>query len=342
MYYVAIGTSYYPVNSVNNNKSAAYNLSDTPDRSASNNRDYFAFSAELRNARNRKAQTVSAQTSDPEIAESQVPDTQNPNTQFPNAQAPGTQAPDSQSHTVGTNANTDSSKTEQKTLAEMMVEQMDKIDNMFSKYKEYDKSKDTKLNSILHKFNTGVTLTAAEQQYLALKDPDTYSSYQKINTVRGMYKCSLGACSTRDQVNSMRLCNSLSALAEYKKAIRKGGDGADIIRLNAALENEIKSYVKAGNYQRLPTAAECNKFDADIAKARKYEREKQLEKRLERLDPTGKKRKKKYKIPGDGKRTVAQVMNSPLGRKVLASRRKSGCCSCGPAVNLSPKLNFKI
>lgn len=239
---------------------------------------------------------------------------------------------------VKTSSEKESARSEEKSISEMIKEQMEKIDRLCSE-KEYDKAGDTRLNAIKYKIYNGSTLTYTEQRYLASKDPDAYSSYQNITTARKMYRCSLNSCQTRDQVNSMRLSNSLSALAAYKKAIREGGSGADIIGLNAALENEIRDYAKAGNYQKLPTAAECNKFDADLAKARKYEREKRLEKAL---DPTGKKKKKTAKFPGDGKRTVAQVMNSPLGKKVMAARRRSSSCTCGASVDYSAKMNVKI
>lgn len=222
--------------------------------------------------------------------------------------------------------NSDKSKSsKQKTLGEMIQEQMEKIDNMF-KDAEYDKSKDTRLSSIKSKIYRGLTLNSSEQQYLAAKDPDTYSTFQQMESARKMFKCSLRACRTRDEVNSMRLSNALTALSEYRKAIKNGGDGSAVVGLNAALENEIKSYASSADYLRLPTAAECNKFDRELAKAKRYECEKRIEDMKARID---KHYKKKRKTIGDGKRTVAQVMASPLARKVLASRRRSGSCSCG-------------
>lgn len=229
-----------------------------------------------------------------------------------------------------------SAKNEDKSITEMIREQMEKIDKLCSQ-KEYDKDKDSKLIAIRCKMNSGVGLSLTEQQYLQIKDPETYSSYQKISTVRKMYRCSLNSCRTKDDVNAMRLSNSLSALKEYKKAIRGGGDGSEIRALNASLERELSDFARSGGYQRLPTTAECNKFDADLAKARKYEREKRIQKMR---DPTGKDTKNK-KTLGDGKRTVAQVMNSPLGRKVLASRRRSVSCNCGASLKLASKMDLK-
>ncbi|MCH5204174.1 MAG: hypothetical protein J1F03_05455 [Oscillospiraceae bacterium] len=234
--------------------------------------------------------------------------------------------------------NSGSEKSEQKTLAEMVKEQMDKIDSMFAE-KEYDKSKDSKLLGIKGKIYRGLNLTPAEQQYLASKDPDSYSTFQQINSARKMFSCSLRSCRTRDEVNSMRLSNALTALSEYRKAIRKGGDGNAIAGLNAALEREIQSYARTREYQSLPTAAECNKFDRELAKAKRYECEKRREEFKARTD---KKYKKKHKTVGDGKRTVAQVMASPLARKVLASRRRTSSCSCGGAVDLKLSDKYKI
>ncbi|MCH5196500.1 MAG: hypothetical protein J1F28_07290 [Oscillospiraceae bacterium] len=235
--------------------------------------------------------------------------------------------------------NSDTEKSGQKTLAEMVKEQMDKIDSMFSN-NDYDKSKDSKLWSIKGKIYRGLYLSPAEQQYLSQKDPDAYSTFQTINSARKMFSCSLRSCRTRDDLISMRLSNSLTALSEFRKAVRKGGDGSAIAGLNAALENEIKSYARSAHYQSLPTVAECNKFDRELAKAKRYECEKRREEMKARVD---RKYKKKSKNVGDGKRTVAQVMASPLARKVLASRRSSGSCSCGSmGFSLSEKYKFKI
>lgn len=187
---------------------------------------------------------------------------------------------------------------------------------------------------------TGGTLTPAEQQYLAAKDPEGYSTFQQIESSRKMYRCSLSACRTKDEVNSMRLSNALSALSAYKKAIRNGGDGAAVAGLNAALDKEIRSFTNSADYRRLPTVAECNKFDRDLAKAKRNEREKKLaEKR--RLEAKRKKtlaakklaakRARYKKTSGDGKMTVAQVMSSPTAKKVLASRAKRTYCGCAYA-----------
>lgn len=223
------------------------------------------------------------------------------------------------------------SKNEGKSISEMVKEQMEKIDNLFSQ-KEYDKSNDNKLGAIKAKMRSGLTLTPSEQQYLAAKDPDSYSVFQTIESARMSYRYSLNACRTKDDVTAMRLSNALSALSAYKKAIKKGDDGSAVVGLNAALEREIKSFTSSAGYNRLPTIAECNKFERDLAKAKKNEREKKLaEKRkleAKRKRTLAEKRqaakKARYKkTPGDGKMTVAQVMSSPTARKVLASRSKS-------------------
>lgn len=228
-------------------------------------------------------------------------------------------------------------KPEEKTIAEMVKEQMEKIDSLFAE-KEYDKANDTRLSGIKAKMRTGAGLSPSEQQYLAAKDPDAYSNFQTIENARKMYRCSLNACRTKDEVNAMRLSNALSALSAYKKAIRNGGDGSAVAGLNAALDREIRSFTGTSNYRRLPTVAECNKFDRDLAKAKKNEREKKLaekrkleakRKRTLAAKKLAEKRAARYKkTPGDGKQTVAQVLSSPTARKVLASRAKRDNCGC--------------
>lgn len=224
-----------------------------------------------------------------------------------------------------------------KSISEMVKEQMEKLDSLFAQ-REYDKADDNRLSGIKAKMRTGSGLTPSEQQYLAAKDPDAYSSFQRTETAKKMYRCSLNACRTKDEVNAMRLSNALSALSAYKKSIRNGGDGADVAGLNAALDREIRSFTGTSNYRRLPTVAECNKFDRDLAKAKKNEREKKLaekrkleakRKRTLAAKKLAAKRAAKYKkTPGDGKQTVAQVLSSPTAKKVLASRAKSNCCGC--------------
>ncbi len=224
-------------------------------------------------------------------------------------------------------------KNEGKSISELIKEQTEKIDNMFSQEK-YDRSNDKRLGSIKAKMRSGQTLTPSEQQYLAAKDPDTYSVFQTTESARRSFRCSLSACRTKDDVTAMRLSNALSALSAYKKAIKNGSDGSAVAGLNAALDREIHSFTSSANYKRLPTVAECNKFDRDLAKAKRNEREKKLaEKR--KLEAKRKRtlaarkaaaKKAKYKkTPGDGKMTVAQVMSSPTARKVLASRSRSSC-----------------
>lgn len=221
-----------------------------------------------------------------------------------------------------------------KSLAELLEEQKERIENLFSDLPKNDNS----VGVIKNKIRQGKKLTPYEQQTLSAKDPAAYESYRKLDAARGMFRCSLNNCRTRDDVIGMRLSNALTALSSYKKAIREGGDGSEVVALNAALENELRDFAKSSSYRALPTAAECNKFDRDIAKARRYEQEKRLEKRREQLRKKYKKKTKK--TPGDGKRTVAQVLADPTSKKVLASRAKRTYCTCGKVL-LDYRMNSK-
>lgn len=240
--------------------------------------------------------------------------------------------------TVSEPVKNDEKKDPQKTIAEMVKEQIEKIDSLFAE-KDYDKNNDRKLIDIRAKIRQGRTLSPYEQQYLASKDPDSYKSFQQIDSARKMFRCSLNSCRTKDDVISMRLSNALTALSEYKKAIRKGDSGDAIVGLNAAFENELRDYSKTSGFKSLPTAAECNKFDKDIAKARKYEQEKRLEKR--RLAAAKKYKKKSVKTPGDGKRTVNQMLSDPTSKKVLASRARQTYCTCSMSYDFSRRMNSK-
>lgn len=218
-----------------------------------------------------------------------------------------------------------------KSLAELVAEQTEKIDKLFGDKGSNEVNKQ-KLCEIKLKMWSGHTLSHDEQQFLSKNDPDAYSNYQTTVSARKMMRCQLNACRTRDEVNGLRLSNALSALSAYKKAIKHGGDGSEAASLNMALEHEISSFSKSGKYKSLPTAAERDKYYMELAKARKFEREKQAAKKLN----ANRKKKKQVKQPGDGKRTVAQVQNSELGKKVRNAERGSrGVCFSASAPSVS-------
>lgn len=221
------------------------------------------------------------------------------------------------------NAETAKETDDKKSFAELIKEQTEKIESLFSK-KEYDKASDRQLMSIRMKMRGGLTLSANEERYLEKNDPDGYENYRTTRDACRTFRTQLMCCRTKDEVNGMRLSNALSALSAYKKATKGGGDGSAVAGLNMALEREISSFSQTAKYRDLPTAAERDKYYMELAKARKFEREKQNAKRLNAL----RKKKKQVKMPGDGKRTVAQVQNSPLGKKVRKANKSSCCGIC--------------
>lgn len=230
-------------------------------------------------------------------------------------------------------AKTDAEKTEdKKSVSEMIKEQTEKINSLFS-----DKSgkNDRQLISIKLKIRSGRSLSANEAKYLSKYDPDAYSNYRTIEDSRRMWRCQLASCRTKDEVNGMRLSNALSALSAYKKAIKQGGDGSEVAGLNMALEREISSFSQSARFRNLPTSAERDKYYAQLAKARKFEREKQLAQRVNSRN----KKKKQVKQPGDGKMTVAQVMNSPLGRKVRNAGKGGSCGVCFSSSSFGSSYN---
>lgn len=216
----------------------------------------------------------------------------------------------------------DSDNKAEKSFAELIKEQTEKIDRMFSKTDEA--ADENRLNSIRMKLRSGLTLSANDEQYLSKHDPDGYTNYRTTLDARKMFRCQLACCRTKDDVNGMRLSNALSALSSYKKAMRNGGDGSAVAGLNMALEHEISDYTKSARYKSLPTAAERDKYYMELAKARRFEREKRAAKKQNALR---KGKKKQVKQPGDGKRTIAQVENSPLGRKVKNAGKGGTCLS---------------
>lgn len=225
-----------------------------------------------------------------------------------------------------------------KSMSELIKEQTEKIDMLFSS-KENDRDKEKQLMSIKMKMRGGLVLSANEEQYLSKHDPDAYSNYRTTQDARRSFRMQLMCCRTKDEVNGMRLSNALSAMSAYKKAIKHGGDGTEVVGLNMALEREISSFANSSRYRGLPTAAERDKYYMELSKARKFEREKRL---ADKQNATRKK-KKQVKQPGDGKRTVAQVNNSALGKKVRKANSGSVCgmCYAPSAVRSYQKMDQK-
>lgn len=233
---------------------------------------------------------------------------------------------------------------EKKTVSEIIEGQSEKIRDIFGDTNEERERK--KLCGIRMKIYNGQQLTPAEQAYIEQKDANAYSNYQRNERARKMYRSMLKCCRTRDQVNSMRLSNSLSALSEFRKSARSGGSGTPAVCMNAIMESETREFVKSAEFKRLPSNAECNKFDRDLAKAKKFEREKRAAERKEAIEKRKNVRDKKKKLkktPGDGKQTVAQVMSSPSARKVLKSRRNTSSIgiSASESVSYIYKMNLK-
>lgn len=244
--------------------------------------------------------------------------------------ADATVAKDSESDTANKSEQASSEVSNEKaSFSDMLEDQTEKLESMFGN------SSDTRLSSIRKKMSSGIALSPNEEAYLSQKDPNSYSNYRATQDARRMFRCQLSACRTKDEVNGMRLSNALSAFSAYKKAAKNGGDVSAVADLNKALDNEIIEYAKSGKYQSLPTSAERDKYYMELAKARKYEREK----RAAALLNSSRKKKKQVKLPGDGKRTVAQVENSPLGRKVRKAER-GGFSGCSFSF-YSGRLSFK-
>ncbi len=348
-----IGSANIRAFSRNNVRITGESFSQTSGKSHSDSAGFSALAKEIVRAASEKKKALLAERSEHD----KMPDNTSGNNivmssdeikaeieKFVNSSPENTsEAPDTKTdtveNTVSVPVKNDEKKDTQKTIAEMVKEQTEKIDSMFAE-KNYDKNNDRKLIDIRAKIRQGRTLSPYEQQYLASKDPDSYKSFQQIDSARKMFRCTLNSCRTKDDVISMRLSNALTALSEYKKAIRKGDSGDAIVGMNAAFENELRDYSKTSGFKSLPTVAECNKFDRDIAKARKYEQEKRLEKR--RLAAAKKyKKKKTVKTPGDGKRTVSQVLSDPTSKKVLASRARRTYCTCSLSYDVSRRMNSK-
>lgn len=212
---------------------------------------------------------------------------------------------------VSEQSKTEASK-EKSSLSDILEEQTEKINGLFS-----SGNSDTRLLSIRMKISRGNSLSPNEEAYFSIKDPNGYSNYRATQDARRMMRYQLSVCRTKDEVNGMRLSNALSALKAYKKAVKSGDGISAVADMNKALDREIVDFARSGRYNSLPTSAERNKFYMELAKARKYEREKRAAQQRNASD----KKKKQIKFPGDGKRTVSQVENSPLGRKVRRSEK---------------------
>lgn len=234
-----------------------------------------------------------------------------------------------------------------KSLSDWVKEQMKLWEENNAK-REEQKRNDTQLQNINSKLNMGQKLTPTEKQYLAAHDPMAYQNAQRIETERNYYAKMLNCCRTQDDVHALRLSNAVSALEELKKIRSGGGDAMSslslIMQRNAAFESETNRFVRSGGFSALPTRAECRKVAADLRKAKRYEIEKKRAKALERKKTAEAKRKAKKlkKNPGDGKLTVAQVMQSSTAKKVRRSMAKRAyLCSARAAFHVVSKMNRK-
>ncbi len=234
-----------------------------------------------------------------------------------------------------------------KSISDWVKEQMKLWEENNAKREEQKRS-DTQLQNINSKLNMGQKLTPTEKQYLAAHDPTAYQNAQRIESERNYYAKMLNCCRTQDDVHALRLSNAVSALQELKKIRSGGGDAMSslslIMQRNAAFESETNRFVRSGGFSALPTRAECRKVAADLRKAKRYEMEKKRAKALERKRTAEAKRKAKRlkKNPGDGKRTVAQVMQSPTAKKVRRSMAKRAyLCSAQAAFHVVSKMNRK-
>ncbi len=241
----------------------------------------------------------------------------------------------------------DAAEKYKKSLSDWVKEQMELWENNNAK-REEQKRNDPQLQNINSKLNMGQKLTPTEKQYLMAHDPTAYQNAQRIESERNYYAKMLNCCRTQDDVHALRLSNAVSALEELKKIRSGGGDCMSslslIMQRNAAFESETNRFVRSGGFSALPTKAECRKVAADLRKAKRYEMEKKRAKALERKKTAEAKRKAKKlkKNPGDGKRTVAQVMQSPTAKKVRRSMAKRAyLCSARAAFHVVSKMNRK-
>lgn len=129
------------------------------------------------------------------------------------------------------------------------------------------------------KMMSGKRLSAQEMEYLKEHDPETYKKAKAIEMEREAYERELKNCKTKEEVQRVKAAHAAAGLDQVNNVknnpnIPSGKKLALIkqeLAKSTALEDSMRSFVKSGDYKKLPTEAERQKAEKEMEEAKKAE-----------------------------------------------------------------------
>lgn len=129
------------------------------------------------------------------------------------------------------------------------------------------------------KLKSGKKLTAEEMEYLKNTNPTAYQRAKEVEMERASYERELKRCRTKDEVQRVKMAHvgaSLSAVNSIQNNphIPKEKKFELIMHefyKNAAVQESTRVFIESGKYAKLPTEAEEQKAEKDLAEAKKDE-----------------------------------------------------------------------
>ncbi|MCI9500882.1 MAG: hypothetical protein HFG76_02570 [Hungatella sp.] len=129
------------------------------------------------------------------------------------------------------------------------------------------------------KMMSGKRLSAQEMEYLKEHDPETYKKAKAIEMEREAYERELKNCKTKEEVQRVKAAHAAAGLDQVNNIknnpnIPSGKKLALIkqeLAKSTALEDSMRSFVKSGDYKKLPTEAERQKAEKEMEEAKKAE-----------------------------------------------------------------------
>lgn len=148
-------------------------------------------------------------------------------------------------------------------------------------WREQQKARDTKLETIYSKLRSGKELNFQEMQYLEQKNPQAYQKAKAVEMEKEGYEKALKRCKTKEDVERLKL-NHVSSILSNVKEIMSNPIIPESKKLELVMQEHCRmesikeatqEFVESGRYHDLPTEAEKNKAEKDISEAGKAERE---------------------------------------------------------------------
>ncbi len=129
------------------------------------------------------------------------------------------------------------------------------------------------------KLKSGKKLTAEEMEYLKNTNPTAYQKAKEVEMEKASYERELKRCKTKDEVQRVKMAHVGAALS----AVNTIQNNPNIpkekkyelimheLHKNAAVQESTRVFVESGRYAQLPTEAEKQKAEQDLAEAKKDE-----------------------------------------------------------------------